>query len=106
MAKWIIDSDHTVAAFAVKHFMVTQVHGQFNKITGTIYFDSTDVTHLSMEVTIDVASIFTGIKKRDDHLLCADFFDQAKYPNITFTSTIVKKTGFNSFKVTGYLTIS
>ncbi len=105
MAKWVIDSDHTVAAFAVSHFMVADVHGQFNKITGFILFDPPDMTHLSMEVTLEVAGIYTGIKKRDDHLRSADFFDEEKCPNITFKSAAVKKTGFNSFKVTGDLTI-
>lgn len=105
MAKWVIDPDHTVAGFVVRHFMITNVRGQFNKITGTIHFDPSDVAHSSVEAAIDVKSIYTGIQKRDDHLCSQDFFDAAKYTQIIFISTKVESTGRNRFTVTGDLNI-
>lgn len=33
-----------------------------------------------VEVEVDVASLDTGIERRDDHLRSADFFDVAKFP--------------------------
>ena len=62
MAKWIIDTDHTVAHFSVRHMMINDVHGQFNKIAGFVNFDPSDITATSMEIEIDVASIFTGVE--------------------------------------------
>lgn len=105
MDKWVIDSDHTVAGFIVRHFMITNVRGQFNKITGTIYFDPADISHSSVEAVIDVSGIFTGIQKRDDHLRSSDFFDVARYPQIIFKSTRVESADGNRLKVTGDLTI-
>jgi polyisoprenoid-binding protein YceI len=105
MSKWVIDPDHSVAAFAVRHMMVTDVHGQFNKISGTIYFDPADIPHSSLEASIDVSGIYTGIHKRDDHLRSPDFFNVEKYPLITFKSTITEITEKNRFKLTGDLTI-
>jgi polyisoprenoid-binding protein YceI len=105
MAKWGIDPDHSVAGFAVRHLMIANVHGHFSKVTGTIHFDPSHVTHSSVEVTINATSICTGIKKRDEHLRSPDFFDVEKYPEIIFKSTSVEITGSNRCKVNGDLII-
>jgi polyisoprenoid-binding protein YceI len=105
MARWIIDPDHTVAAFAVRHFMVTDVHGQFNSISGTIYFDPPDLKSLSAEVTIHASVMTTGITKRNEHLKSADFLEVEKFPEIKFNSGAVELTGLNSCKLHGTLFI-
>lgn len=105
MAKWVIDPDHSVAAFIVRHMMVANVRGQFNKISGTIVFDPDNISLASVEVSINVSGIYTGITKRDDHLRSPDFFDAAKYPAITFRSTSVEPKGGGCFRVIGELTI-
>ncbi|MCL5022139.1 MAG: YceI family protein [Nitrospirae bacterium] len=105
MAKWIIDPDHSVATFTVRHMMVTDVHGQFNKISGTISFDPADPVHSSAEAEIDVSGIWTGISKRDEHLRSPDFFDVGKYPKITFTSTRAEGIEGRHFKLFGDLMI-
>lgn len=105
MAKWNIDPDHSVAMFSIRHMMISNVHGHFNKITGIINFDADDLTNSSVEVVIDAASICTGIKKRDEHLCSPDFFDVEKYPEIIFKSTEVEITDSNRCKVNGDLTI-
>ena len=101
MARWIVDPDHSVAAFSVVHMMIARVRGQFNKISGTIYYDPLNINTSSVELAINVASIFTGIQKRDDHLRSADFFDVEKYPAILFKSTHIESTTGKLVKVTG-----
>lgn len=105
MAKWIIDPDHSVAAFAVRHMMISDVHGQFNRISGVIHFDGSDMSHSSVEAEIDVSGIYTGIPKRDEHLRSPDFFDVARYPKILFRSSGVQNVKGNHFTVAGELTI-
>lgn len=105
MAKWIIDPDHSVAAFAVRHMMVSNVRGQFNKLSGSIEFDPVDVARSWVEAEIDVEGIWTGIQKRDEHLRSPDFFDVAKYPKILLKSTKVENIGGNRFRLTGNLTM-
>jgi polyisoprenoid-binding protein YceI len=105
VAKWIIEPEHTVAHFTVRHMMITDVHGQFNKISGVIYFDPTDMANTSLEVAIDAASIWTGVEPRDNHLRSADFLHVEKYPEILFKSTRVEIAGINSLKVYGEITI-
>jgi polyisoprenoid-binding protein YceI len=105
MAKWIIDPDHSVASFGVRHMMVANVRGQFNRLSGTIYFDSDDMANSSVEVAIDVSGIYTGIQKRDDHLRSPDFLNVERYPQITFKSTHIETAREKGFRVKGDLSI-
>lgn len=105
MARWSIDPDHSVAAFSIRHMMIANVRGQFNMLGGTIQFDPSHIARSSVELTIEVASVVTGVKKRDEHLLSADFFDAAAYPHITFKSTSVEPVGGATGRIAGELTI-
>jgi polyisoprenoid-binding protein YceI len=105
MARWIVDPDHSVAAFSVVHMMIAHVRGQFNKISGTIYYDPLNINASSVELVIDVASIYTGIRKRDDHLRSSDFFDVDTCPAMSFNSTRIESTNDNLVQVTGDLRI-
>jgi polyisoprenoid-binding protein YceI len=104
-ATWNIDAAHSVAEFKVKHMMISNVKGQFTKLTGTLTFDETEVTRSRIEASIDAASLDTHEAQRDAHLKSADFFDVEKFPTLTFTSTRVKRTGDDELAVTGDLTI-
>ena len=104
MSTWKIDPDHSAAAFSVRHMMISNVHGQFNSITGTISFDAAAALS-SVEVEIDASGIYTGITKRDEHLRSADFLDVEKHPKMIFKSTRVEPAGLNHFVVCGDLTI-
>ena len=104
MTKWKIDPDHVSAGFSVRHMMVTIVHGLFTKARGTVRFDPADPAATSIEVEVDVASIHTGVDRRDKHLLSEDFFDVEKFPTMYFKSTSTEIVGMNLLKVTGDLT--
>jgi polyisoprenoid-binding protein YceI len=102
---WTIDSDHSNIGFKVRHLMVSNVKGSFEKNTGTVEIDDKDITKSKVEVSIDTNSINTNVAKRDEHLRSADFFDVAKYPTMTFVSKKVAKAGKDKLKVTGDLTL-
>jgi len=105
MSTYQIDSAHTHAQFKVRHLMVSNVKGDFDKVTGTVEYDDQNHAASSIDITVDVASISTREPQRDAHLKSADFFDVEKYPTITFVSKGVVKSGENSFEVVGDLTI-
>lgn len=102
---WSLDPDHSAAQFKVRHLMISNVRGNFEKISATLHLDDRDITKSRVEVSIDVASINTGVNKRDDHLRSPDFFDATKFPSMTFVSTRVEKAGPGKLNVTGNLTI-
>ena len=104
-ATYTLDPIHSTIGFKVKHLMITNVKGAFDKFKGTIVIDDADVTKSKVNVSIEMASVNTGIAKRDDHVRSGDFFDAAKFPVMTFESTKVERTGTDKLKVTGNLTI-
>ncbi|HEY5228837.1 MAG TPA: YceI family protein [Opitutaceae bacterium] len=101
---YTIDPVHSSVGFSVRHFL-TKVPGLFTKFSGTITVDRDNLENSSVEATIDVGSVSTNNEKRDNHLKTPDFFDAANFSTITFKSTAWKKTGDNTFDVTGDLTI-
>jgi polyisoprenoid-binding protein YceI len=105
MTTYKIDPAHSVADFKVRHLMVSNVRGEFSGVTGTVQFDSENPANSKVEAVIDVNTIQTREPQRDTHLKSADFFDVEKFPQITFVSKTVVKTGDEEHKVTGDLTI-
>ena len=97
---YTIDPAHTSFGFTVKHMMISNVPGEFDKFDGQIIYSSIDLAHSKANVTIDVSSINTHLAQRDAHLKSPDFFDAAKFPTITFVST-----KFTSTAITGNLTM-
>jgi polyisoprenoid-binding protein YceI len=91
--KYAIDPAHCHIGFAVRHLVINNIRGRFTDFMGVILFDEQDITRSSVEITIKAESINTDFAARDEHLRTADFFDVAKYPEITFKSTRVEKRG-------------
>lgn len=101
---WKIDPMHTSAHFTVRHMMISNVRGDFGKVSGIVNYDGKSLAGSSVTATIDASSVNTNEEKRDQHLKSPDFFDVATYPVITFKSTKVEPRA-NGFNVIGDLTI-
>ncbi len=99
-----IDPVHSTVGFTIRHFF-TSVPGVFTKFSGTIVVDRNNLENSSTEATIEVPSIDTRVQKRDDDLRSANFFDVPRFPAMAFKSKAWKKTGENTFDITGDLTI-
>jgi polyisoprenoid-binding protein YceI len=102
---WNIDPVHSVAEFKVKHMMISNVKGQFPKISGKLTLDESDVTKSKVETSIETASIETRDPQRDGHLKSPDFFHVEKFPSMTFKSTGIKVVRDGELSVEGDLTI-
>jgi polyisoprenoid-binding protein YceI len=96
-----IDPAHSIIGFSIRHLEINWVEGRFKDFKGTIHFDDSDVTKSSVEFTAKIESIDTGVEARDKHLRTADFFDAAKYPEMTFKSTRIERKGKDSYVLYG-----
>ena len=102
--QWKIDPMHSEADFGIKHMAISTVHGSFHGVSGTITFDPANVAKSSVEATIPVDTVDTGVAPRDTDLKSPRFFDATKFPTMTFKSTSVHKAG-DHYDVAGDLTL-
>jgi polyisoprenoid-binding protein YceI len=88
---WTSDPAHSEVDFVVKHLSISNVHGRFGSVNATISYNESDITKSTINATIDVSTVDTGMAQRDTHIKSADFFDVATYSTATFTSTSIAK---------------
>lgn len=103
--KWAVDPSHSEISFKVKHLMIANVKGEFQKFNASIEAVGTDFSNAKVHATLDSAGIFTNDEGRDKHLRSADFFDAENHPHLSFTGTSMEPVEGNDYKLTGDLTI-
>ncbi|HEY1596503.1 MAG TPA: YceI family protein [Thermoleophilaceae bacterium] len=99
---YTIDPAHSSVEFAVKHMGIATVRGQATKFEGTI---SSDGENAGLSGAVDVAGITTHDEQRDQHLAAPDFFDAARFPQITFTADSIELAGDGSVRIPGQITL-
>ena len=104
-AEYVIDPGHTSIHFRVGHFGFSKVQGRFNNVTGSFSFDPARPEASKVHVVVDVASIDTNHKARDDHMRDPTYFNVAKFPNAVFRSSRIEVTGERTGRLLGDLTI-
>jgi len=102
---WNLDPAHSVAEFKVKHMMISNVKGQFAKVSGTLTRNEADLGKSRVEASIDASSLETRDAQRDAHLKSADFFEVEKFPTLAFKSTRIRPVREGELTVEGDLTI-
>lgn len=104
-ADYALDSAHASATFTISHLGFSRVAGALTDLSGEFSFDPEKPEASSVQVTAKAASINTFNEARDKHLRTEDFFNVEKFPELTFKSTAWKKTGENTYDVTGDFTL-
>jgi polyisoprenoid-binding protein YceI len=102
---WNIDPVHSNVEFSVRHMMISNVKGQFEKVAGTIIANGKEPSSVQINATIDTSSLNTRNEKRDAHVKSPAFLDVEQYPAITFKSTRIEPAGEGKWNVTGDLTL-
>lgn len=102
-ANFTLDPAHSEVGFSVRHLMISNVKGKFNKYDGKFVFDEKSGKLSNVEVNIDPKSIDTNDDKRDEHLRSPDFFDTAKHGKMTFKGDKVELKDGKPVKITGTL---
>jgi len=103
--KWQVDKAHAKVGFTVTHLSLSEVDGNFKKFDASITSAKPDFSDAVFELNTDVASVSTDNDMRDNHIKSPDFFDAAKYPQITFKSKSITKIDDKRYKLTGDLTM-
>ena len=102
---WTIDTTHSEINFTVRHMMISNVRGNFERFSGVVEFDEANPAQTTVDVSIEAASINTREAQRDAHLKSPDFLDVEKYPTLTFKSKRVEVIDANNARLIGDLTI-
>ncbi|MFF4544132.1 YceI family protein [Streptomyces sp. NPDC001406] len=100
---WKVDPGHAEVGFMGRHFMLTKVRGRFTGVDATVRIGERPEDS-RVTAVIDMASVESGDRTRDDHLRSGDFFDAEKHPQAVFESTSVTWNG-KSGRLDGILTI-
>jgi polyisoprenoid-binding protein YceI len=103
--RWTFDLAHSSVNFTVRHMVVSKVRGRFTRWGGSLAMDERDPSRATVDVSIEAASVDTGVEQRDTHLRSADFFDAERYPTLAFKSKRIEKTGEGSYQLFGDLTM-
>lgn len=101
--KWNLDPTHSELTFKIKHLMITNVKGEFQKFNVTVESEGADFNNAKVSAVIDTDSIYTNNADRDAHLKSADFFDAEQFPKITFESTELNKLDEDNYQLKGIL---
>jgi polyisoprenoid-binding protein YceI len=104
LSRWALDPENSSVGFVVKH-VLTNARGMFARPSGTVVLDDATPANSKLNATVDVGLISTGVEERDAHLKSSEFLDVARYPAITFDSTLFVKTSATEYAVTGNLTL-
>jgi polyisoprenoid-binding protein YceI len=103
---YTIEPDYTQGVFRWSHLGFSNPAAQVSQGQGTLEFDPADPTRASVQVTLPLSSLNTGVPALDEHLRSEDFFEVAKFPTATFRSTKVERgAGKDRLKVTGDLSL-
>jgi polyisoprenoid-binding protein YceI len=102
---WTIDPNNSAVQFLVRHMGISNVQGDFTKISGTVNLDDADISKSSVTASVDMASVDTRVTMRDNDLKSDKFFNVTQFPTMTFQSTKIEKTGDGAEKMTGNLTL-
>ena len=103
---WNLDASHSEIGFKVKHMMITNVSGSFQKFDVKVETDGNDFSTAKIDFTAETASVTTGSEQRDGHIKSPDFFDTVNYPEMKFVSTELKKVDNENYELHGNLTIN
>lgn len=103
--QYTLDEEHFSIGFLVHHLGLSDILGMFREASGSFVYDAEAKTISDVEITVQTASVFTNHEKRDEHLRGPDFLNVEEYPTATFTADKAVKTGDDTGKLKGKLTL-
>ncbi len=102
---YAVEPNHTQVMFGVSHIGFTTYYGSFTKTSGTLNLDPAKPEGSSIDVQVATDSVYTPSEKLTGELKSDQWLDAGKFPDATFKSTKVTKTGPHTAKVEGDFTL-
>jgi polyisoprenoid-binding protein YceI len=102
---WTIDPARSRVSFTVRHMVVSKVRGRFTRFAGAVELDEEELARSTVEARIEVASVETGDRERDEYLRTNEFLDPARHPELIFRSRRVEAAGRGKWRLVGELSI-
>lgn len=102
---YAVEPGHTQVDFKLLHIGFTYYSGVFSNVSGTLVLDTARPSASKLDVTIPINSVATTSTKLDGELKSAEWFDADKFATATFASNVVTRTGKDTAKVRGILTL-
>ena len=100
-----LETSHSQVLFSVLHIGLTDYYGRFDKLSGMLNLDANQPERSAVSVTIDTTSVDTPSARTADELKSSSVFDIEQFPSASFRSTSLVRTGANTGRITGDLTI-
>jgi polyisoprenoid-binding protein YceI len=90
LERWEIDPSRSTLEFSLRHLVIQEIRGRFNRWGGTLIVDRADPSRSRVDVWVELGSLDTGEAERDAHVRSPEFFDVDKFPRARFYSTAVE----------------
>ncbi len=103
--EFVIDGGHSSVLYRIKHLSASPFWGRFNEVSGSLRVDDDKLDESFIRVEVPTASVDSNDENRDKHLRSQDFFAAKEFPKLTFESSKIEKTGDDTYRVTGDLTL-
>jgi polyisoprenoid-binding protein YceI len=105
-ATYALEADYTQCVFRWSHLGFSNPAAQLSQGQGTLDFDPAEPTRAVVDVTLQLATLSTGVPALDEHLRSEDFFEVTKFPTARFRSTKVEPgASKDRLRVTGELSL-
>jgi polyisoprenoid-binding protein YceI len=101
---YAIDPTHTFVSVEVMHFGTSTQRVRFDRKEGLVQFDRASRSG-RVEITIDMASVNSGVVPFDSHLRSKDILNVAEYPTARFVGSKLTFAGDKVTEVAGRLTM-
>lgn len=102
-ARYELDPEHTTVAFLVDHIGYAKVLGMFRSVRGSYRFDEAAAALSDVRIEVETASVFSNLRRRDDHLKGPDFLNSSEFPRMVFTASSAQRNGERTFEIRGEL---
>jgi polyisoprenoid-binding protein YceI len=105
LESWSIDAERSTLQFRLPHVLLGEIEGQFACWGGRVRVDTADPRRSTVRIWVELASLSTGSRQRDEEILHTELFDQRWEPALDFDAEKVELDDADRITVPGWLSL-